>query len=62
MRVEFFDDEIDALRSFDVMNQRSIEALPEARVLPAGSAPLTAQLWNTGLATCVSRWRRAYAG
>lgn len=40
VRVEFFDDEIDALRSFDVMNQRSIEALAQARILPAGECPI----------------------
>ncbi len=35
LRVEFFDDEIDSIRSFDVMTQRSISRRASARVYPA---------------------------
>ena len=35
LRVEFFDDEIDSIRSFDVMTQRSISRRESARLYPA---------------------------
>ncbi len=35
LRVEFFDDEIDSIRSFDVMTQRSISRRESARIFPA---------------------------
>ena len=35
LRLEFFDDEIESIRTFDVATQRSLEACPEAVVLPA---------------------------
>ena len=36
LRIEFFDDEIDSIRSFDVMTQRSISPREQARIFPAG--------------------------
>ena len=36
-RVEFFDDEIDTLRSLDIASQRSAERVPEVYVYPADS-------------------------
>ena len=36
IRIEFFDDEIDSLRSFDVMTQRSISHRERVRFYPAG--------------------------
>ncbi len=35
LRVEFFDDEIDSIRSFDVMTQRSISRRPSMKLYPA---------------------------
>jgi len=35
LRVEFFGDEIESMRTFDVSTQRSIKEMPEARILPA---------------------------
>ena len=35
LRVEFFDDEVDSIRTFDVMTQRSISRRPSARLYPA---------------------------
>ncbi len=40
-RIEFFDDEIDTLREYDPLTQRSIENAAEITVPPAGEAPLT---------------------
>ncbi len=37
VRVEFFDTEIDSIRSFDLLSQRSIENIPEVMILPAES-------------------------
>jgi len=39
-RIEFFDDEIDSIRSFDIDNQRSIEKLEKIDLLPAREFPL----------------------
>ncbi|MDO4266173.1 MAG: transcription-repair coupling factor [Eubacteriales bacterium] len=36
LRIEFFDDEIDTIRSFDIGSQRSIERVEEAEIYPAG--------------------------
>lgn len=38
-RVDFFDDEIDTIRTFDPENQRSIEEIDEIRLLPAHEFP-----------------------
>lgn len=43
LRVEFFDDEVDSLRDFDVMSQRSVDRVDSARLLPATEALLTGQ-------------------
>ena len=40
LRLEFFDDEIDSLRTFDVMTQRSVSMLEKARIYPAGETLL----------------------
>ena len=40
LRVEFFDDEVDSIRSFDVMTQRSIARIPSVRLYPAQEIPL----------------------
>ena len=41
LRVEFFDDEIDSIRSFDVMTQRSISRRATVRLYPAQAFMLT---------------------
>ena len=38
LRIEFFDDEIDSLRQFDPGDQRSIQRLQSARIVPAREA------------------------
>ncbi len=40
LRIEFFDDEIDSLRSFDVMTQRSVSRRERARMYPASEVLL----------------------
>ena len=42
-RIEFFDDEVESIRSFDVENQRSLEKLTEINLLPAQEFPLDQQ-------------------
>ena len=42
LRVEFFDDEVDSIRTFDVMTQRSISRRPTVRLYPAQEIPLDA--------------------
>jgi len=42
-RIEFFDDEIESIRSFEAENQRSLEKLTEIDLLPAQEFPLDAE-------------------
>ncbi|MBQ3223496.1 MAG: transcription-repair coupling factor [Clostridia bacterium] len=44
LRIEFFDDEIDSLRDFDVMTQRSIERAKEAILFPAADVLITPEM------------------
>jgi len=43
LRIDLFDDEIEAIRRFDPETQRSLDALPAVRLLPAREVPLDAQ-------------------
>ena len=38
VRLEFFDDTIDSVRTFDLLSQRSVENLPEVSIFPSESA------------------------
>lgn len=49
-RIEFWGDEIDTIRSFDVESQRSIERLEEIEVFPAAEIILTQEQIKSGLA------------
>ncbi len=40
-RIEFFDDEIDTIRSFDIVSQRSADRVTELEVYPADSSAVT---------------------
>ena len=41
IRVEFFDDEIESIRSFDIQSQRSIEEVSEVHITPANDILIT---------------------
>ena len=43
LRIDLFDDEIEAIRRFDPETQRSLDALASVRLLPAREVPLDAQ-------------------
>src|SRR5579862_4495758 len=43
LRIDLFDEEIEAIRRFDPDTQRSLDALSEVRLLPAREVPLDAQ-------------------
>ncbi len=43
LRIDLFDDEIEAIRRFDPDTQRSLDALESVRLLPAREVPLDAQ-------------------
>ncbi len=49
VRVEFWGDEIDSIRSFDAISQKSIENLEETRVYPAGELMLSDDEIQKGL-------------
>jgi transcription-repair coupling factor (superfamily II helicase) len=52
LRIDLFDDEIEAIRRFDPETQRSLDALKEVRLLPAREVPLDAE--------AVKSFRRRY--
>jgi transcription-repair coupling factor (superfamily II helicase) len=43
LRIDLFDEEIEAIRRFDPETQRSLDALPSVRLLPAREVPLDAE-------------------
>ncbi len=55
-RIDFFDDEIDTIRTFDPENQRSIEDCQEIRLLPAHEFPTT----ETAIEDFRIRWRQRF--
>ena len=54
LRVEFFDDEIDSIRSFDVMTQRSISRRPSVKLYPAQEILLDADATARAIAALES--------
>ena len=58
IRAEFFDDEIDSLRSFDCISQRSLEDLEEVTLTPACEALLAEEEYGNAAA----RMRKALEG
>ncbi|MGL6313406.1 transcription-repair coupling factor [Vibrio sp. WXL103] len=55
-RIDFFDDEIDTIRTFDPENQRSIEDVKEIRLLPAHEFPTTEE----AIEDFRIRWRQQF--
>ncbi|MGL6259149.1 transcription-repair coupling factor [Vibrio sp. WXL210] len=55
-RIDFFDDEIDTIRTFDPENQRSIEDVNEIRLLPAHEFPTTEE----AIEDFRIRWRQQF--
>lgn len=55
-RIDFFDDEIDTIRTFDPENQRSIEDMSEIRLLPAHEFPTTKE----AIEDFRVRWRQQF--
>lgn len=59
LRIEFFGDEVDTLREFDPVSQRSTENVQYAVIPPAAELPLTQELRRRGIAAL--RGRKNYA-
>ena len=59
MRIEFFDDEVDSIRSFDVMTQRSISKRSSLRLYPAAEVLLEG---DDGLVAAHALRRQLQAG
>jgi len=55
-RIDFFDDEIDTIRTFDPENQRSIEEIHEICLLPAHEFPTT----ESAIEDFRIRWRQRF--
>lgn len=59
LRIEFFDEDIDSIRTFDPSTQRSIDKLERAIVPPATEAPLTPQAVYAALAELKRQSKKA---
>lgn len=57
-RIEFFDDEVDSIRIFDVSSQRSVEKVENATISPARELVLT----KDAIAGARDRINKSYAG
>ncbi|WP_105903438.1 transcription-repair coupling factor [Vibrio gangliei] len=55
-RIDFFDDEIDSIRTFDAETQRTIEDIQEIRLLPAHEFPTT----EAAIEDFRIRWRQRF--
>ncbi len=55
-RIDYFDDEIDTIRTFDPDKQRSIAEMDEIRLLPAHEFPTTA----AAIEEFRNRWRQLF--
>ncbi|MDR0841105.1 MAG: transcription-repair coupling factor [Christensenellaceae bacterium] len=55
VRIEFFDDEIDTMRSYDALTQRSIENVDSVSVPPAAEMPITAEARARAMAAMQGR-------
>lgn len=49
IRIEFFDDEIDTMRTYDAISQRSIENISSCTIPPATEMPLTKEARTRGM-------------
>ncbi|NBU24365.1 MAG: transcription-repair coupling factor [Gammaproteobacteria bacterium] len=58
LRIDLFDDRIEAIRRFDPQTQRSLDTLPELRLLPARELPLDAD----AVRAFRRRWRARFEG
>ena len=59
-RIEFWDDEVDTIRSFDVESQRSIEDLKEIAIYPAREVILTDKARELGIKRIKSESKKVY--
>lgn len=55
VRIEFFDDEIDTMREFDPVSQRSTENIKLVRIPPASELPLNIEMRRRGIAALRNR-------
>lgn len=56
IRLEFFDDEVDSIRTFDVITQRSTGKLESVRVIPARELIISAERWPRAEASLKEAW------
>ncbi len=58
LRIDLFDEDIEAIRRFDPETQRSLDSLDSVRLLPAREVPLDAE----GVKAFRKRWRTRFEG
>ncbi len=61
LRIEFFGDEIESIRRFDVETQRSVMKISEAQVLPLAEQPRSRQLLHASRRSWIIKASRAPA-
>ncbi len=59
VRIEFFDDEIDTMRKFDPVSQRSTENISDITITPATELPLSKDMRQKGIAALRNKPRYA---
>ncbi|MCR4891754.1 MAG: transcription-repair coupling factor [Lachnospiraceae bacterium] len=60
-RIELWDDEVDSIRSFDAVSQRSIEDLEEIRIYPASELVLNEEEREEGLERISEEFEKQYS-
>ncbi len=57
LRVEFWDDEVDSIRTFEISSQRSIENLSEVKITPAQEMAVSEKYWADGRERLLNEYR-----
>lgn len=57
VRLEFFDDEVDSIRAFNIATQRSEERLTELRISPAGELVIPQELYRQAAANVTEEYQ-----
>lgn len=58
-RIEFFDEDVDSIRSFDPANQRSVDKVERVQIPPSNEAPLTDAARKRGITAFKKEIKRA---
>ncbi len=60
VRIELWDDEVDNIRSFDVLSQKSVDKLKDVIIFPATEVPMKASVLDLGIKKLKSDYEKRY--